>query len=239
MIDHMLVNLKKYYEGKFPCYIGMNIKAPKSGLPAYYMADSPVDGADMLPSTAKPSLTPAELENKEVLAQRLNGLDDFYLLIQPAGDYSYINCWIKLSDLVKNGGVSSSLLTHVYHALHRIRNEVKSMAIMKMKYQLQDWYPGKTPNYIGKTITGVQSNIASFTYTPACDNNNVGLNERFDRAGSFKSEFLNGIRIIGQAVLKNGDILLMIPVDYGSQDSYASSLFVELADIVKNGGRIK
>lgn len=104
MIKELIFSGKKYYEGKFPCYIGMNIKAPKSGLPAYYMADSPVDGADMPLSTAKPSLTPAELDNKEVIAQRLNGLDDFYLLIQPAGYYSYINCWIKLSDLVKNGG---------------------------------------------------------------------------------------------------------------------------------------
>lgn len=162
MIDHMLVNLKKYYEGKFRCYIGMNIKAPKSSLPAYYMADSPVDGADMLPSTAKPSLTPAELENKEVLAQRLNGLDDFYLLIQPAGYYSYINCWIKLSDLVKNGGVSSSLLTHVYHAFILARKEL-SMAIIKMKYQLQDWYPGKTQNYIGKEIT-MTSDVANYPY---------------------------------------------------------------------------
>ena len=139
MIDHMLFNLKKYYEGKFPCYIGMNIKAPKSGLSAYYIADSPVDGADMLLSTEKPSLTPAELENKEVIAQRLNGLDDFYLMIQPAGDYSYINCWIKLSDLVKNGGVSASL-THVCHALSLVRKEL-SMAIEKMLFNLKTWLP--------------------------------------------------------------------------------------------------
>lgn len=234
MIDHMLVNLKKYYEGKFPCYIGMNIKAPKSSLPAYYMADSPVDGADMLPSTVKPSLTPAELENKEVLAQRLNGLDDFYLLIQPAGYYSYINCWIKLSDLVKNGGVSASL-THVCHALTAFRSEVKSM-IDHLLINLKKYYEGNEKNYIGKTINGVQNSIAAFSYTPSCDKNNSGFNERFERYDSFKSDFLNGIRIIGQATLQNGDILLMIPVDYSG--GYNQSLFVKLTDILKNGGGI-
>ena len=110
------------------------------------------------------------------------------------------------------------------------------MAIMKMKYQLQDWYPGKTQNYIGKTITGVQSNIASFTYTPSCDKNNSDFDERFDRHRSFKSDFLNGIRIIGQATLQNGDILLMIPADYSG--GYNQSLFVKLTDILKNGGGI-
>lgn len=232
MIDHMLVNLKKYYEGKFPCYIGMNIKAPKSSLPAYYMADSPVDGADMLPSTAKPSLTPAELENKEVIAQRLNGLDDFYLLIQPAGYYSYINCWIKLSDLIQNGGVSASL-NHVYHALTAFRSEVKSM-IDHLLINLKKYYEGNEKNYIGKTINGVQNSIAAFSYTPSCDKNNSGFNERFDRYDSFKSDFLNGIRIIGQATLQNGDILLMIPADYSG--GYNQSLFVKLTDILKNGG---
>lgn len=108
--------------------------------------------------------------------------------------------------------------------------------IKELVFSGKKWFEGQVPNYIGKTITGVQSNIASFTYTPACDNNNVGLDERLNRSGSFKSEFLNGIRIIGQAVLENGDILLMIPADYGSLGSYASSLFVKLADIVKNGG---
>ena len=232
MIDHMLVNLKKYYEGKFPCYIGMNIKAPKSSLPAYYMADSPVDGADMLLSMEKPSLTPAELENKEVIAQRLNGLDDFYLLIQPAGDYSYINCWIKLSDLIQNGGVSASL-NHVYHALTAFRSEVKSM-IDHLLINLKKYYEGNEKNYIGKTINGVQNSIAAFSYTPSCDKNNSGFNERFERYDSFKSDFLNGIRIIGQATLQNGDILLMIPADYSG--GYNQSLFVKLTDILKNGG---
>lgn len=48
MIKELIFSGKKYFEGKFLCYIGMNIKAPKSSLPAYYMADSPVDGADKL-----------------------------------------------------------------------------------------------------------------------------------------------------------------------------------------------
>lgn len=60
------------------------------------------------------------------------------------------------------GGVSSSLLTHVYHAFILARKEL-SMAIMKMKYQLQDWYSGKTQNYIGKEIT-MTSDVANYPY---------------------------------------------------------------------------
>lgn len=37
------------------------------------------------------------------------------------------------------------------------------MAIMKMKYQLQDWYPGKTQNYIGKKIS-MTSEVANYPY---------------------------------------------------------------------------
>lgn len=37
------------------------------------------------------------------------------------------------------------------------------MAIMKMKYQLQDWYPGKTQNYIGKKIS-MTSDVANYPY---------------------------------------------------------------------------
>lgn len=99
---------------------------------------------------------------------------------------------------------------------------------------LKKYYEGNEKNYIGKTINGVQNSIAAFSYTPACDKNNSGFSERFDRYDSFKSDFLNGIRIIGQATLQNGDILLMIPADYSG--SYNQSLFVKLTDILKNGG---
>lgn len=99
---------------------------------------------------------------------------------------------------------------------------------------LKKYYEGSEKNYIGKTINGVQNSIAAFSYTPACDKNNSGFSERFDRYDSFKSDFLNGIRIIGQATLQNGDILLMIPADYSG--SYNQSLFVKLTDILKNGG---
>lgn len=101
---------------------------------------------------------------------------------------------------------------------------------------LKKYYEGNEKNYIGKTINGVQNSIAAFSYTPACDKNNSDFNERFERYDSFKSDFLNGIRIIGQATLQNGDILLMIPAD--DSGSYNQSLFVKLTDILKNGGGI-
>lgn len=99
---------------------------------------------------------------------------------------------------------------------------------------LKKYYEGNEKNYIGKTINGVQNSIAAFSYTPSCDKNNSGFNERFERYDSFKSDFLNGIRIIGQATLQNGDILLMIPADYSG--GYNQSSFVKLTDILKNGG---
>lgn len=108
------------------------------------------------------------------------------------------------------------------------------MKIDHMIFNSKKWYEGQMQNYIGKKINGVQNSIAAFSYTPACDKNNSGFSERFDRYDSFKSDFLNGIRIIGQATLKNGDILLMIPADYSG--SYNQSLFVKLTDILKNGG---
>lgn len=248
MIDHMLVNLKKYYEGKFRCYIGMNIKAPKSSLPAYYMADSPVDGADMLPSTAKPSLTPAELENKEVIAQRLNGLDDFYLLIQPAGYYSYINCWIKLSDLVKNGGVSASL-THVCHALSLVR-KVLSMAIEKMKFQLKDWYEGTQPYYVGQTIKGVKSNLANFTLTSTAESiyfDTYYWKNHYD-VSTLSASQVNGQKVLYQ-VTSTANYLhapnprqvflgfILKHIYDRSRDQYDDVMcWVKLNDILQNGG---
>ena len=229
MIDHMLVNLKKYYEGRFPCYIGMNIKAPKSGLPAYYMADSPVDGADMLLSTAKPSLTPAELENKEVLAQRLNGLDDFYLLIQPAGYYSYINCWIKLSDLVKNGGVSASL-THVCHALSLVR-KVLSMAIEKMKYQLQDWYQGKMQNYIGRSVTLPKTKIRFYDIHDSRD---------VMPSGSYTDcqhgKILGNIGTVNGQFFVGNDTFLTISFPFEFDYDEVHTVWLKMSDILQNGG---
>lgn len=239
MIDHMLVNLKKYYEGMFPCYIGMNIKAPKSSLPAYYMADSPVDGTDMLLSTEKPSLTPAELENKEVIAQHLNGLDDFYLLIQPAGDYSYINCWIKLSDLVKNGGVSHSLLNHVCHALILAGKEI-SMALEKMKYQLKDWYEGQVPNYIGMTIKAPQQNLDSYIIeTFPNDTETIKLDHNNASDGNTASpDVLDGQIVQGQIALDADDCWLMIfvPATTGIYAGKYLNRWIKYTDLVQNGG---
>lgn len=232
MIDHMLVNLKKYYEGKFPCYIGFNIQAPKNNLPAYYIAENPVDGTDMLPSTAKPSLTPAELENKEVIAQRLNGLDDFYLLIQPAGYYSYINCWIKLSDLVKNGGVSHSPLTHVCHALILVRKEI-SMALMKMKYQLNDWYQGITQNYIGRSVTLPKTKIRLYDI----QNTNYLASGAYTDCQNGKLLGTAGT-IAGQAVV-DGETLVSISWPFQFDYDNVDYTYVKLSDILQNGGGIR
>lgn len=109
-----------------------------------------------------------------------------------------------------------------------------SGVIKELIFSGKKYFEGNQPNYIGKTINGVQNSIAAFSYTPACDKNNSNFDERFERYDSFKSDFLNGIRIIGQATLQNGDILLMIPGNYSG--SYNQSLFVKLTDILKNGG---
>lgn len=239
MIDHMLVNLKKYYQSDTPNCIGKTLHGVRAFSIQPYQIDISFNSG--VPQLLRGNSFPNEMD--PISADSLNGKEIYgqaifnnatYVLTTINYQNNWYSVWFDLPSLIQNGGVSASL-THVYHALTAFRSEVKSM-IDHLLVNLKKYYEGNEKNYIGKTINGVQNSIAAFSYTPACDKNNSGFSERFDRYDSFKSDFLNGIRIIGQATLQNGDILLMIPADYSG--SYTQSLFVKLTDILKNGGGI-
>ena len=61
--------------------------------------------------------------------------------------------WFKVSDILQNGGVSYSPLTHICHALILTRKELH-MAVKRIKFQLKDWDAENPnyPSYIGKTV---------------------------------------------------------------------------------------
>lgn len=237
MIDHMLFNLKKYYQSDTPNCIGKTLHGVRAfSIQPYQIDISFNSGVPQLlagqsfPNTMDP-ISADSLNGKKIYGQAIFN-NATYVLTTINYQNDWYSVWFDLNSLIQNGGVSASL-NHVYHALTAFRSEVKSM-IDHLLINLKKYYEGNEKNYIGKTINGVQNSIAAFSYTPSCDKNNSGFNERFERYDSFKSDFLNGIRIIGQATLQNGDILLMIPADYSG--GYNQSLFVKLTDILKNGG---
>lgn len=105
-IDHMIFNSKKWYEGQMPNYIGKTIKAPSNYLDSYYSTPGQnktveKNGAGWKPQSGLKVLGQIELDN------------EVYILSGYPHDYN----WVKLNDLIKNGGVQSSLLNYLYHAL--------------------------------------------------------------------------------------------------------------------------
>ena len=129
MIDHMIMNSKKYWEGDMPCYVGKTFKSPtspvdkwKTNTDSFYYVEPAHES--LIPSG--PIL--GQVENRDTNEIFLMGgvIDQYYL--------------VKLTDLIQNGGVSHSLLTHVYHAFILARKEL-SMAIEKMLFNLKTWLP--------------------------------------------------------------------------------------------------
>ena len=108
MIDHMIMNSKKYWEGDMPCYVGKTFKSPTSPVDKwktntddfYYVYPA---HESVIPSG--PILGQVKDQANEIFL--MGGLADHYYLV-------------KLTDLIQNGGVSHSLLTHVYHAVSRL-----------------------------------------------------------------------------------------------------------------------
>ena len=109
MIDHMIMNSKKYWEGDMPCYVGKTFKSPISPVDKwktntddfYYLYPA---HESVIPSG--PILGQVEEHGtKEIFL--MGGLVDHYYLV-------------KLTDLIQNGGVSSSPLTHLYQGLRHL-----------------------------------------------------------------------------------------------------------------------
>lgn len=105
-IDHMIFNSKKWYEGLMPNYIGKSIiNLSSKNIQTYYL--------DTTSGTmARDQVVHGAFFNSKKVQGQLIELNLIYVKII---DANYQNPWIKLTDLLQNGGVSASL----NHALLR------------------------------------------------------------------------------------------------------------------------
>lgn len=108
MIKELIFSGKKYFEGTMPSYFGKTVKKPSSGCKPY-VYDSFWDQPDEDWSLVYP-------EGK--IIGEATTTDGKYLLTRTS---SY---WISLTELLQNGGVSSSPLTHLYQGLRSLFKEV-------------------------------------------------------------------------------------------------------------------
>lgn len=108
MIDHMIFDSKKYYEGDEKNYIGKTIKTPRAEI-----------GCGRMTSNEGWFANFSVFPQGKVIGQMVNG-QNIYLVAEnthlDSGDYAYF----KLSDLIQNGGVRHSLLVRVYHVVSRL-----------------------------------------------------------------------------------------------------------------------
>lgn len=116
-IDHMIFNSKKYWEGTAPNYIGRKVKAPKNllygwsyGLYTNFVKTTNSASYDGY-SHCKPD------EGETIIGQGANNDGEVMLMTKStSGNLD----WFTLTDLVQNGGVSSSPLTHLYQGLRHL-----------------------------------------------------------------------------------------------------------------------
>ena len=142
MIDHMILNLKKYYESEVPYLVGKNIRLPEKSIP-FYGDPNPYNGVgDIKNAILRIEQNGATTTTKrgfinyagttcQVVMQasgiaeiygkdtgKINGTYQTYANLRyPKNDRGSMPGWLCLSQILQNGGVSSSLLTHVYQAV--------------------------------------------------------------------------------------------------------------------------
>lgn len=185
MIDHMILNLKKYYESEVPYLVGKNIRLPEKSIP-FYGDPNPYNGVGNIKNAilsieqngATATTTSgfinyagttcqvvmqasgiAEIDGKDT--GNINGTyQTFVNLRYPKNERSSMPGWLCLSQILQNGGVSSSLLTHVYHAFILARKEL-SMAISKILFgrvqYLKKDYPDQVVIPAGKSVTFINT----------------------------------------------------------------------------------
>lgn len=122
MIDHMIVDLKKYYEGQTPNYIGETVTPPKKAIRCN--ASHPIEVNDWsygIPSGKVFGML--EIENQIYLYSETVLLS--YDKKTLNGDHGY---YFALNDLIQNGGVSSSPLTHLYQGFRHLLNRKVALA---------------------------------------------------------------------------------------------------------------
>ena len=136
MIDHMILNLKKYYESEVPYLVGKNIRLPEKSIP-FYGNPNPYNGVGDIKNailriehnganTTKYAGTTyqvvmqassiAEIDGKDT--GNINGTYQTFVNIRyTKNEHRSMPGWLCLSQILQNGGVLRRLLTHVYQAV--------------------------------------------------------------------------------------------------------------------------
>lgn len=140
MIKELIFSGKKYYEGNQPNYIGKTIKGV-NGTITNWSLDSTSASLTIRPFAwaddyrEARSLTASQINGKKILYQvftHVSYLSTYerqqqtfvsFTINTPSyhdGGNEDVACWVKLNDILKNGGVSSSPLTHLYQGLRHL-----------------------------------------------------------------------------------------------------------------------
>ena len=111
-IDHMIFNSKKWYEGQMPSYLGKSIKVinPSGIVNIYFIEQVGLvsQGTSYLKDIAGTKILIEYLYGNELYVSNMTG-----------------SACYKVSELLQNGGVWRSLLSHIRRGLQSLlRNEV-------------------------------------------------------------------------------------------------------------------
>ena len=135
-LEKMKYQLKDWYQGTEPYYVGKTIEGMKGKITNYAISSSAeeiwFEKYDPTDSYAEAStLNASQINGKKVLFQIYWHIahatyvepNTVFLgfILKSVHDsqrdqYNDITCWVKLADILQNGGVSSSPLTHLYQA---------------------------------------------------------------------------------------------------------------------------
>lgn len=145
MIKELIFSGKKYFEGQVPNYIGKTITFPEKPCLFFsptakagegdialdvFMGDG--DSAKVLPANSTAEVV-SQMSgqvtmngNYKSAYAKFNNTYQTFVLLRGAKAFTNWDRWISLTELIQNGGVSSSPLTHIYQAFKRAftRNEV-------------------------------------------------------------------------------------------------------------------
>lgn len=105
MIKELIFSGKKWFQGDMPNYIGKTVIAPKSDIGCWSQnLDNQFLSTQVAEFYSKPS-----------------GVVNGYVKEKGTGNiYLHIFSWFSLNELLQNGGVSSSPLTHLYQGLRHL-----------------------------------------------------------------------------------------------------------------------
>lgn len=97
----LIFNGKKFFEGQVPCYFGKKVKAPTKRINGYVF-----DGNAAQRIGSDDSFMPED--GTTITGQAKNiGSNEVFLHTNLSWEY-----WFTLTDLLQNGGVSASYMTH-------------------------------------------------------------------------------------------------------------------------------